>query len=53
MIAGILAGSVTGPINGLLITLIGLPPFIATLGTLSIARSGLRPDQGLSGDDPR
>jgi ribose transport system permease protein len=38
MIAGVLTGSVTGLINGLLITMIGLPPFIATLGTLGIAR---------------
>ncbi|HEY8448407.1 MAG TPA: ABC transporter permease [Thermomicrobiales bacterium] len=38
MIAGILVGSATGLFNGLLITQVGLPPFIATLGTLSIGR---------------
>jgi ribose transport system permease protein len=38
MIAGVLAGSVTGLLNGLLITQVGLPPFIATLGTLGIGR---------------
>jgi ribose transport system permease protein len=38
MIGGVLAGSATGLINGLLITQIGLPPFIATLGTLGIGR---------------
>jgi ribose transport system permease protein len=38
MIAGVLSGSCVGLANGLLITIIGLPPFIATLGTLSIVR---------------
>lgn len=36
--AGLAVGVVFGLINGLLITGIGLPPFIATLGTLSIGR---------------
>jgi ribose transport system permease protein len=36
--AGLLVGLVFGAINGGLITGLGLPPFIATLGTLSIGR---------------
>lgn len=36
--AGLGVGVVFGLINGGLVTLIGLPPFIATLGTLSIGR---------------
>ena len=36
--AGIAVGVSFGLVNGLLITAIGLPPFIATLGTLSIGR---------------
>lgn len=36
--AGLLVGLIFGAVNGLLITGIGLPPFIATLGTLSIGR---------------
>jgi ribose transport system permease protein len=36
--AGIAVGIGFGLVNGLLITAIGLPPFIATLGTLSIGR---------------
>jgi ribose transport system permease protein len=36
--AGLAVGLVFGVVNGLLITGIGLPPFIATLGTLSIGR---------------
>ncbi len=35
---GMLVGALFGLVNGLLITKIGLPPFIATLGTLSIGR---------------
>lgn len=35
MVAGILVGGVVGLINGLLITRVHLPAFIATLGTLS------------------
>ncbi len=36
--AGLAVGAVFGLVNGMLITAIGLPPFIATLGTLSIGR---------------
>lgn len=36
--AGILAGLVLGSINGITITQFRLPPFVATLGMLSIAR---------------
>ena len=38
ILAGLLIGTAFGACNGLLITRIGLPPFIATLGTLSIGR---------------
>ena len=38
LIAGLLVGILCGIVNGLLITRVGLPPFIATLGTLSIGR---------------
>lgn len=38
IVAGLLVGTAFGACNGLLITRIGLPPFIATLGTLSIGR---------------
>lgn len=38
MPAGFVVGGIFGLVNGLLITKIGLPPFIATLGTLSIGR---------------
>lgn len=36
--AGVLVGGILGMVNGLLVTRLGLPPFIATLGMLSIAR---------------
>lgn len=36
--AGVLIGGVCGMTNGLLITRLGLPPFVATLGMLGIAR---------------
>ena len=36
--AGLLTGTLCGLANGLLITAFRLPPFVATLGTLSIAR---------------
>ncbi len=36
--AGVLVGAAAGCFNGLVITRFGLPPFIATLGMLSIAR---------------
>ncbi len=35
---GLLVGLVFGSFNGLLVTVVGLPPFIVTLGTLSIGR---------------
>jgi ribose transport system permease protein len=38
LIAGIAVGFACGAANGLLITLGGLPPFIATLGMMSVAR---------------
>ncbi|MBW6425917.1 ABC transporter permease [Rhizobium sp. XQZ8] len=38
MIVGILTGSVCGFINGLMVTKLKLPPFIATLGMMMIAR---------------
>ncbi len=38
VVAGVLVGAALGAVNGLVITLLGLPPFIATLGMLSIAR---------------
>ena len=38
ILGGIGVGTAFGVCNGLLITRIGLPPFIATLGTLSIGR---------------
>jgi len=47
--AGLATGAVAGAINGVIIARLELPPFIATLGTLSVAKglalitSGLRP----------
>lgn len=38
IILGILTGAVFGLFNGVIITKVHLPPFIATLGTLSVAR---------------
>lgn len=38
MLAGIGAGLLVGVLNGLLVSGVGIPPFIATLGTMSIAR---------------
>ena len=38
ILAGLAVGTAFGACNGLLITRVGLPPFIATLGTLSIGR---------------
>src|SRR6187397_1766187 len=49
IIAGILTGGLMGLVNGILIARFRLPPFIATLGTLNIAKglalviSGLAP----------
>ncbi len=38
VIAGIMVGVFCGLVNGLLITRINMPPFIATLGTMSVTR---------------
>jgi ribose transport system permease protein len=38
VVLGILAGTVMGAANGVLVARFGLPPFIATLGMLNIAR---------------
>jgi ribose/xylose/arabinose/galactoside ABC-type transport system permease subunit/ABC-type sugar transport system substrate-binding protein len=38
MLVGIAAGALSGAVNGLLVTNFRLPPFIATLGTMMIAR---------------
>ena len=37
--AGLVTGIVSGAVNGMLIAGLGLPPFVVTLGTLSIGRS--------------
>ena len=42
ILVGILAGVVFGLLNGALITAIGLPPFIVTLGTFNIAYAVVR-----------
>ncbi|MTJ81099.1 MAG: ABC transporter permease [Telmatospirillum sp.] len=53
MTLGVLAGGVCGLINGLIITRMKLPPFIATLGMMMVARgvtlqiTGARPVSGL------
>ena len=39
MIAGLTTGFLTGAVNGVLIAWVGLPPFVVTLGTLSVGRS--------------
>src|SRR5690606_38727834 len=39
IIGGILVGAVAGLVNGLLVSVVWLPPFIATLGMLSVARA--------------
>jgi ribose transport system permease protein len=38
MLAGLLVGALCGAINGLCVTLLRLPPFIATLGMMLVAR---------------
>lgn len=38
IVVGILIGAALGVVNGLLVAYVGLPPFIATLGMLGIAR---------------
>lgn len=40
LLAGLAAGSLCGLVNGLLVTWGNLPPFIATLGMMSVARGG-------------
>lgn len=53
ILAGLGAGGVTGLVNGLLVTLGRIPPFIATLGMMTLARglalsyAGGRPITGL------
>ena len=53
MLIGILAGGACGAVNGLIITRMKLPPFIATLGMMMVARglalqiTGARPVSGL------
>ena len=49
VLLGLAAGAVFGYLNGCLITMLKLPPFIATLGTMSIAR-GL--SYGITGGYP-
>jgi ribose transport system permease protein len=39
VLAGLAAGALAGAVNGGLIAYVGLPPFVVTLGMLSIARS--------------
>jgi fructose transport system permease protein len=49
LLLGIAVGALTGFINGFLVTRIKLPPFIVTLGTLSVYTSiGLRYSNGAS-----
>jgi ribose transport system permease protein len=38
MLAGLLVGALCGAVNGLCVTLLRLPPFIATLGMMMVAR---------------
>ena len=38
VVAGLLSGALVGLVNGLMITKLRLPPFIATMGTMSIGR---------------
>jgi len=53
MLAGVLVGAMCGWVNGICITKMGLPPFIATLGMMLVARglalqiTGARPVSGL------
>jgi ribose transport system permease protein len=39
ILVGLCAGAIVGFINGMFIAFVGLPPFVVTLGMLSIARS--------------
>lgn len=42
VIAGLACGFITGLLNGLLISMINLNPFLTTLGTLAVARGACR-----------
>ena len=48
LVAGLLSGALVGAVNGLLIAYVGLPPFVVTLGMLSVARVGRRAAVGKS-----
>lgn len=54
MLGGIVVGGLCGVVNGICVTRMGLPPFIATLGMMLVARgvalqiTGARPVSGLS-----
>jgi len=53
MLGGVVVGAICGAFNGLFVTRMGLPPFIATLGMMLVARgvalqiTGARPVSGL------
>ncbi len=53
MLGGVIVGAICGAFNGLFVTRMGLPPFIATLGMMLVARgvalqiTGARPVSGL------
>ena len=53
MLGGVIMGAICGAFNGLFVTRMGLPPFIATLGMMLVARgvalqiTGARPVSGL------
>jgi ribose transport system permease protein len=53
MLGGVIMGAICGAFNGLFVTCMGLPPFIATLGMMLVARgvalqiTGARPVSGL------
>ena len=53
MLGGIIVGAACGALNGVFVTRMGLPPFIATLGMMLVARgvalqiTGARPVSGL------
>jgi ribose transport system permease protein len=39
LIVGLISGAIIGAVNGVLIAYVGLPPFVVTLGMLSVARA--------------
>ena len=53
MLGGVIVGAICGALNGIFVTRMGLPPFIATLGMMLVARgvalqvTGARPVSGL------